>query len=188
MPGRGSFQTVCDKFQGPVKNSILCAHPHPPPFKKYRIGYRWSFKMASKIKIRVVSEEGKGYVGPLTPFFPSRTNFPKCPPPPFQTHSLARREPPTHPLGGLRRAATTPPHPPSRPSQARDREQELKDGVRKVLGCSTPRTHTRLSYPLSTSPHPPTPTWLVRAQGDGGGGGRRAGGQTGWERDRESTW
>lgn len=58
MPGRGSFQTVCDKFQGPVKNSILCAHH--PPFKKYRIGYRWSFKIASKIKIRVVNEEGKG--------------------------------------------------------------------------------------------------------------------------------
>lgn len=106
-------------------------------------------------------------MGPLTPFFPSLTNFPKCPPPPLQTHSASQERATHPPLRGAHKGHHH--HPPSRPSRAGGRGQELKGGVRKVLGCSSPRTHTRIYYPLSTSPHPPTPTWLVSARGVGGG-------------------
>lgn len=108
-------------------------------------------------------------MGPLTPFFPSLTNFPKCPPPPLQTHSASQERATHPPLRGAHKGHHH--HPPSRPSRAGGRGQELKGGVRKVLGCSSPRTHTRIYYPLSTSPHPPTPTWLVSARGVGGGAG-----------------
>lgn len=35
-------------------------------------------------------------MGPVTPFFPSMPNFPKCPPPVFPNVQLAWRQPPTH--------------------------------------------------------------------------------------------
>lgn len=61
-PGGGAFE-VCDKFQGPVKNSIPSAHPpqtHTPLLKNTELGIGWSFKIAAKIKIRVMNEEGEG--------------------------------------------------------------------------------------------------------------------------------
>ena len=58
-PGGGAFE-VCDKFQGPVKNSIPYAHPTHTPLKNTELDMGWSFKIAAKIKIRVMYEMGEG--------------------------------------------------------------------------------------------------------------------------------
>lgn len=43
--------------------------------------------------------------------------------------------------------------------------------MRKVLGCSSPSTHTRIYYPLSTSAHPATHPYLASQCSGGRGAG-----------------
>ena len=96
-PGGGAFE-VYDKFQDPVKNSIPHAHPPPPthtPLKHTELDMGWSFKIAAKIKIRVMNEVGEGS-GPSHAFLSFAAKLSLAPTACLSRRILlARRQPPT---------------------------------------------------------------------------------------------
>lgn len=100
-------------------------------------------------------------MGPVTPFFPSKPNFPKCPPPAFPNVRLAWKQPPTRPSYRL----TSP--------LAPNRARPEVEGKSSRVGCAESRDSAipKRTYPAHPTPNLPQPG-LSALWTRGGGRGR----------------